>query len=108
MYEYEAAVHELGARVSRGDAGAAAEFQRKVGPQMDILVRRVLRIGAARTPLDRTILNEARDLGWPSRHSQVERDRLVPQVSRRVCESLVHQLRGNAASVVSLGDTLCC
>jgi hypothetical protein len=84
----------LADRVEAGDAGAPAQLRRELEPEMVRIVRRALRDGRGRTPLDRRILAEARHVGW---HADLaagaERERLIEELARCVCTSVLGGLR---------------
>lgn len=85
----------LSAKAERGDAEARRQLHRQLEPQVVHIVRRVLRDGAGRSPLDRRILVEATRLGEADvTDSREARERLIHAVARRVCSSVIANLPG--------------
>jgi hypothetical protein len=92
---------DLAQRARAGDAVAAAGFHRELEPQMTHIVRRVLRTGAGRSPLDRRILAEAaRTAPVGGNGGGPDQEQLISLVARRLCAAIVAQLQARPRQAV--------
>jgi|SRR5438093_13644912 len=100
-------LHDLEARVSRGDAGAEGELLNRLEPQMVCMVRRALRSKPSASPLDRLIRAEIRRLTpWKHEQPPLEEGGLVRQVAQRVCAAVIDRLRPNRPDPRNTHDTI--
>ena len=82
----------LAARVTGGDGRAGSALRRRLEPQLVPIVRRAIRRDAVGTPLARRICALAREVAG-GRGLPAADDRLVAEVARRLCESILANLR---------------
>jgi hypothetical protein len=100
-------LHDLEARVSRGDAGAEGELLSRLEPQMVCMVRRALRSKPSASPLDRIIRAEIRRLTpWQQEQPALEERGLVRQVAQRVCAAVIDRLRPTRPDPRNIHDTI--
>jgi len=100
-------LHDLEARVSRGDSRAEGELLNRLEPQMVCMVRRALRSKPSASPLDRLIRAEIRRLTpWKQEQPQLEEGGLVRQVAQRVCAAVIDRLRPSRPDPRNIHDTI--
>jgi hypothetical protein len=100
-------LHDLEARVSRGDAGAEGELLNRLEPQMVCMVRRALRTRPSSSPLDRLIRAEIRRVSpWKNDAPALPDGNLVLQVAQRVCAAVIDRLRPTQPNSRSIHDTI--
>jgi hypothetical protein len=99
-------LHDLEARVSRGDARAEGELLNRLEPQMVCMVRRALRSKPSASPIDRLIRAEIRRLTPWKQEQPLEEGGLVRQVAQRVCAAVIDRLRPSRPDPRSAHDTI--
>ncbi len=90
MDRFQNGFAKLADQVQSGDANAQIRLRRHLEPEMVRIVRRALRDGRGRTPLDRRILAEARQVGLQTNLAiGAERERLIGELAQSVCASVI-------------------
>ena len=108
MQRHENMFTVLAVRVEEGDTGAQSELRRQLEPELVRIVRRVIRHGVGRTPVDRRILAEARRLGLDAASAQTAAGEcLIRSVASSVGALLIAGLRPRAVDPHAIGDTIC-
>ena len=82
-------IERLRARAARGDASAVRDFERTFASPIRRIVRRVLRLQRAETPLERGIMSEAARQRDGHTGSSADGEQLVSLVTRRLCEAVL-------------------
>ncbi len=91
---------DLKARMRRGEAHAAEEFQQALEPYLRLMARSALRPGARPTAMTRRIQAEA------ARVPAADPDALAAEVARRFCERAVARLLPTPVCASSRRDTV--
>jgi hypothetical protein len=99
-------LQSLAQRVKRGDRVAALRLRDQLEQQMPYIVRRVIRTEAMTTDLEQRIWAEVDQLS-DAGHEAVDREWLVEQVTQRICESMVGDLRPGWGSRPRALETVC-
>ncbi len=99
---------DLQARVSRGDRAAEGELRRELEPWIALMVRRALRLPGDGSTLESLVQAE---IGrWPafaqSRQAS-ENPKVVRQIARRVCSTVIDRLRLDSGGFRGRRNTVC-
>jgi hypothetical protein len=87
-------LEELQTRVRRGDAGAEDELRRELEPWVAWMVRRMMRLPPAGSPLESLIQAAMHRLPADfATQSAAENPRIARQIAQRVCLTLINRLR---------------
>ncbi len=108
MHRHSNELQQLASRTGRGDPSAAAALRHEFESQMVHIVRRTMRRGVGSSPLAQRILTEARRVspgGWDDEPE--DRERVVHQVVRRICDTMMDRLQPEVAGTWSARDTVC-
>ena len=79
-------IERLRARAGNGDAAAVREFETQFASPLRRIVRRVLRLNRAETPLERGIMREAQR--QRAARAGTDGEQLVALLTRRLCEAV--------------------
>ena len=108
MQRHENQFTKLAARVQDDESGAGNELRHRLEPELVRIVRRVIRQGIGRSPVDRRILAEAHRLGLDAESAETDAGEcLVRSVASSVSALLLARLRPHAVDSRAIGDTLC-
>lgn len=107
MHTNETTLRQLAARVTLGDAHAAAELRQKLQPHFRRIASRALRATTAASALTRRI-RAAADRLSPDDAARLaaDPDRLADPVARSLCESVVGRLQARAGGQ-KVFETIC-
>jgi hypothetical protein len=81
-------IERLRARAANGDQSAVREFERRFAGPVRRLVRRVLKLNRAETPLERGIMHEAQRQRTTHANAPSDGEQLISLVTRRLCEAV--------------------
>jgi hypothetical protein len=96
---------QLAARIRTGDAAAVTEFLDKLEPQLMLIIRRVIRTGAAHSAIGQRIMAEFEQL-LAAGAIATEGDRLIREIASRICWTTVVGLRSGRAEGRGVFDTV--
>src|SRR5437763_14433597 len=108
MQRHENMFAALAVRAEEGDMGAQSELRRQLEPELVRIVRRVIRKGIGRTPVDRRSLAEATRLGLDAESVETAAGEwLVRTVASSVSALLMAELQPRALDPQAIGETIC-
>ncbi len=108
MHPYRSLLDGLTYQTKNGDAAAAIQLQRELGPTLVVMVRQTMTPGGAKTPMDRRIRAEARRRGLGSANVRsAERELLIHEVAESVCRGYVEELRLPPRPFPPMAETVC-
>ena len=108
MHRSQNAFTMLADRAEMGDSSASHELRRKLEPEMIRIVRRVIRAGSGRSPMDRRILAEANRIGLDAdRAASADGDLLIRKVALCVSSLFVDGLRARSVDRLPMEETVC-
>jgi hypothetical protein len=107
MHPYRSLLDGLTYQTKNGDAAAAIQLQRELGPTLVVMVRQTMTPGGAKTPMDRRIRAEARRRGLCTANERsAERELLIREVAESVCRGYVAELRLPPRQSLPMAETL--
>lgn len=87
-WQLEHELPEFRVRRDSGDLAADADLDRRFGPLVERMVRRVVRLGRAVSPIEHQILAASRRIGARS-SEPLDQNALIGLMTRQLCRALI-------------------